>query len=573
MIVKIITIIFIIFFFTFPCFAEIYYVDQNNPHASDENPGTEDLPFLTISKSAGVVTAGDTVMVKEGIYREEIILERSGMDYTDMITFMVYPGDKVVIKGSDVATNWEEFKGHIWKIKNWQSNSQQVFCDGEILQQIAPSLSGDIYSYMKKEGEGLDDMKAGSFYYDKDNKILYVWLKDSSDPHEHLMEVSVRSFWFWIKDQNFVKISGFKMCHSSTEDNNLASFIINGSFNIIENNEVLWSDLIGSSILGSNNLILNNVFNYCGNSGITILNGSGSRFISNETSYNNYRNFDPGWHAGGIKAIPRVVSTVISGHIAHDNTGQGIWFDGWCSDITIEKCLLYNNSERGIFYEISERGIIKNNICYNNGKYGINISSSSDCGVYHNVVYGNGWEGISVVGAGREGVFGPEGKLELKNNCVMGNIMIDNGKPNNRPELNIEINTELAYNNISDYNIFWRTPEDGRKIEIWSDNGRKCYGKLYHWQKDTNLDKNSLFSDPRFVSLNDFDFHLQPDSPAIDLVIPVMSVTDDFNGSERPPYEARDAGVYNFVVEITRTEAICRKARTHRTGNPRHQLS
>jgi hypothetical protein len=49
-----------------------YYVDQNHPDASDDNPGTEDLPWLTIQKAANSVWAGDTVVVKSGTYPERI---------------------------------------------------------------------------------------------------------------------------------------------------------------------------------------------------------------------------------------------------------------------------------------------------------------------------------------------------------------------------------------------------------------------------------------------------------------------------------------------------------------------
>ena len=37
---------------------------------SDLNPGTEDKPFLTISKAARVAKPGDVITVHEGVYRE-----------------------------------------------------------------------------------------------------------------------------------------------------------------------------------------------------------------------------------------------------------------------------------------------------------------------------------------------------------------------------------------------------------------------------------------------------------------------------------------------------------------------
>ncbi len=67
--------------------AATYYVDQNHPSASDSNPGTENLPWLTIQHAADVVVAGDTVYVKEGVYNERVVPQNSGE-----------PGRKIVFK-------------------------------------------------------------------------------------------------------------------------------------------------------------------------------------------------------------------------------------------------------------------------------------------------------------------------------------------------------------------------------------------------------------------------------------------------------------------------------------------
>ena len=216
---------------------------------------------------------------------------------------------------------------------------------------------------------------------------------------------------FLLEKQNFLKISGFKMHHSSmTNYSNWPSFFVRDcNFCIIENNEVLWADFVGCGGGGSNNTYYNNTFNYCGISGMGV-SGCGHRLINNETSYNNYRNFAIGWQAGGIKSVDFLRDTIMSGHIAKNNNGYGIWFDIACSNITVEKSISCNNTGSGIFYEISERGVIRNNISCNNKLRGIYISASSDCGVYHNLVYGNEWEGISVMDAGREWGYGEKWK-------------------------------------------------------------------------------------------------------------------------------------------------------------------
>ncbi len=58
-----------------------YYVAQNAPNASDDNAGTEELPFKTISKAASVVDVSDEVIIEEGTYREEVPIIRHGHKY------------------------------------------------------------------------------------------------------------------------------------------------------------------------------------------------------------------------------------------------------------------------------------------------------------------------------------------------------------------------------------------------------------------------------------------------------------------------------------------------------------
>ena len=49
-----------------------YVVDQNHPDKSDDNPGTETKPLRTISAGAARVAPGDTILVRDGVYRETV---------------------------------------------------------------------------------------------------------------------------------------------------------------------------------------------------------------------------------------------------------------------------------------------------------------------------------------------------------------------------------------------------------------------------------------------------------------------------------------------------------------------
>jgi hypothetical protein len=78
--------------------AATYYVDRGHPQASDSNPGTEALPWLTIQHAAQVAVAGDTIIVKAGVYPERVTPPHSGLA-GQLITFKASPRRSVTMWG------------------------------------------------------------------------------------------------------------------------------------------------------------------------------------------------------------------------------------------------------------------------------------------------------------------------------------------------------------------------------------------------------------------------------------------------------------------------------------------
>ncbi len=89
-----------------------YYVSKSG---NNDNSGTEESsPFLTIRKAAGLVTAGDVVIISEGTYRESVVPSSSGTAEAP-ITFMAKEGDEVTISGLEPLSGWELDEGSIYK--------------------------------------------------------------------------------------------------------------------------------------------------------------------------------------------------------------------------------------------------------------------------------------------------------------------------------------------------------------------------------------------------------------------------------------------------------------------------
>jgi parallel beta-helix repeat protein len=77
--------------------AATYHVSTTG---SDSNPGTLSQPFLTISKGLSVMTAGDTLRIRQGTYAEFITSVPSGTSYANAPVISAYPGETVTLAPS-----------------------------------------------------------------------------------------------------------------------------------------------------------------------------------------------------------------------------------------------------------------------------------------------------------------------------------------------------------------------------------------------------------------------------------------------------------------------------------------
>lgn len=69
-----------------------------SPNGSDTNPGSFLQPWKTIRKAARMVSPGDTVYIRRGVYNESVTFETSGTE-ANPIRIMAYPGENPIIDG------------------------------------------------------------------------------------------------------------------------------------------------------------------------------------------------------------------------------------------------------------------------------------------------------------------------------------------------------------------------------------------------------------------------------------------------------------------------------------------
>ena len=527
--------------------AATYYVA---PTGSDAASGLSlTSPFATVNKAVNKAVAGDTVLIRGGTYREEVNVTNGGGAEGNYVTVSAYGTEMPVMKGSDIVTGWVQHSGAIWKRTGWAVNSQQVFVDfdarpGKPLQQIGmPGKSYTTFEYNAAVGTGLSSMSAGSFFYDPAATTLYVWLPDGSDPNGHAMEVSTRRRIFYMA-KPYIKVKGLSFRHT-----NLSAFAQQGaavelsSNSIMDTCDIQWADFAGLSMgyQQNNAQVYNSNISNNGDSGINAAASSNFKVIGNKMLGNNYRNFNPLWHAGGLKAAAKSYGTVESNEVG-GNKGSGVWFDYSNSggQIIVRNNYIHDNGpkEAAIFMEVSTNGLIYNNVLVNNQRRGIYISGSSDMQVLNNTVVGTaGYAGVEVNGMPRDGA-------TLTNNTIFNNII--SGSTGLYDLLIAQANGTTIANNRSNYNNIYRA---GQALKLTYG---PTYATLAAWTTATGFDKNSISADSAFngngaaaaYSLND-------GSPVIDMGADVSTVvTYDYLKGARPVGKGFDIGAFERPATV-----------------------
>jgi hypothetical protein len=110
--------------------ATTYYVAKTG---LDSNAGTStNAAFLTISKAASVMNAGDTCYILSGIYRENVTPAHSGTSGSP-ITFTAYSGATPIVSGADMLKlYWNVYSGSIYKAST-TNIVNQLFVDGNMM--------------------------------------------------------------------------------------------------------------------------------------------------------------------------------------------------------------------------------------------------------------------------------------------------------------------------------------------------------------------------------------------------------------------------------------------------------
>jgi hypothetical protein len=380
-----------------------YVVNQHHAGADDQNPGTEDRPFKTIAQAAKVVKAGDTVLIRGGVYREKVVIDaRTGGTPDRPIRFLAAPGERVVVTGADRLVNWRKEDGpetvHStdWphSFINW--SKQHTHPDDDYHRLIGRAEQVIAEGYLLRQVLSREQLARGTFFADLSGKRLYVCLPGNSDIAKCFVEGSVRPV-VWDSQGSHVQVRGIRFRYAANRAQEAAA-TFSGPGSVIEDCVFEKTNSIGACFMGDRSVIRRSVFQDNGQMGFAMARARDILMSECEIRNNNTKGFSRGWEAGGNKIV-LCRGVVLEKSRFIENRGNGIWFDIGNEDNTVRNCLIANNEDAGIFYEISYGLHAHDNVILGNGfsdtpgswgaASGISISSSPGCLIERNLIVGN----------------------------------------------------------------------------------------------------------------------------------------------------------------------------------------
>ena len=398
---RILAVLGVVFTISFGAPAATYEVAQEHPQAADGGPGTADRPWKTISKAAETVKPGDVVVIRGGVYRERVLVKANGAEQSP-IRFEAVPGEFVVVTGADRLTGWQRVDDSkpiysiAWPHRFIAWNPNMTHPGDEYHRLIGRCEQVTVDHIFLRQVLGADQLAPGTFFADVTNQTLLVWDVGGRDLNQANVEASTRQEIFRV-DGDQVELHGLRFRYAANMAQH-GAVVLAGRHNVMKDCIVEHMNASGATFTGEDAVVRRCVFRANGQLGFGA--NRAHRLLVDEclVEDNNVKGFDRGWEAGANKLVlSRDVVLERSRFVR--NRGTGIWFDIGNTNCTIRQCLIADNEDAGIFYEISFRLHAHDNVIIGNGfaltagvwgaQAGISLSSSPGCVIERNAIIGN----------------------------------------------------------------------------------------------------------------------------------------------------------------------------------------
>ena len=473
--------------------ATTYYVAETG---SDGDPGTLAEPWQTIQHAADSVAAGDTVLVRGGVYEEAVTVNVSGSAADGAITFQSFAGETAVLDGSnltvpnsDSALFLIDSQSYVtidgFELRNYRSSNSNRVPMGIYVAGSAHHISIlNNTSHQIETTAGVNGNAHG----------IAVYGTEATSAINEIIIGGNELYDLKLGNSEAMVLNG-----------NVTDFTISG--NLVHDNDNIGIDLIG----------------FEGTAPDAAVDQARDGVVRGNTVYN--------------------IDTITNPAYGGEQSAAGIYVDGG-TRITVEQNVVYqSNFGIEIASEHSGRAtseiIVRNNLLYRNhnaglamGGYDTARGSTADCLILNNTFFEND---SNKTGSGELYV-----QFDTQNNVIKNNIFFANDQ-------NLFMTNAYTQNsgNVLDSNLYFAA--DGAAAGEWEWK-TVSYQGFAAYQAGTSHDGNSLFADPLFANTATPDLRLLTGSPAIDAGENLTEAGSvDFGGGGRVNNGRIDIGAYEFL--------------------------
>jgi len=390
---------------------KIYYVAPDG--SADETGEYIDKP-TTVEQAIKRIVSGDAIVMRGGTYRTGNLVLNQG------IVIQPYRNEKPVLKGTLVATEWEDLGNGLW-VTDWKFlfpmepaswwrreregiktplhrfNNDMVFVDGKFLQSAG------------WEGE----LDKNSYYIDYNAKKIYI----GTDPTDRLVEITahdvglhrvteevhgersdgkgpvIRGITFTQYAYRALEIDGTEPKAISAESDHGKE--VTGT--ILEHCELSYCSRVAAYLRGDGLIIRQCKISNTSTEGIYIIASSDVLLEENIFTGNNIERIT-GYFPAAVKIFNQSYRVACNNNLVLDHPySNGIWYDVGCVDAVFTNNWVENvgftdrefigdkpwPSDNGFFFEISKGAVCAGNV-FVNCDQGIFVLNSSDVSIYNN---------------------------------------------------------------------------------------------------------------------------------------------------------------------------------------------
>ena len=359
------------------------------PDGAASNSGTSIEEPTTIEKAIREVKTDSVIVMRGGEYRT------GELEFNKKITVQAYPGERPVIKGSKIASDWEK-RGEYW-VTQWETmfyNDPPKYYNPD--RHGPPCIwNGDVVIFdgrMFRCANTLAEVTNNFFFCDYDAGEIYL----AEDPTDRMVEITAHKVGFHrlhdeAADAEGPTFLGLDVMHYAGNCISISGkdhyrpiamyeMPIGPVKSRIEDCRIMFCARTGLSVTSPDSYIANNDISFHGSCAVTIRMSHRSIFEHNMIHFSNF--YEHLSFPCGIKVFNQGHSFVTRNNYLADMSCISVWYDvGLKENIVVNN--YFKNCGISVKIEISHKSYIAGNVMDNSRMF---ICNAANCLMFNNTL-------------------------------------------------------------------------------------------------------------------------------------------------------------------------------------------